>query len=300
MPVKHFNFVSGDIVLYDGEDKVVVSSEEYSEARYPSSKYTPIGIIVCPDDHMPDDLGRMMSLRWMNCKTPERGGMVSQTMSWGEGFLEFEDRVQVPVLGNPSNYDRIVTVHDFGYLPSDWSGYTRVANHGDKGTKWARTRNLIPSLYTKDGRFNRTCRMENVKGEIFINPLADFDGRQETDDILDERGDRDYESWHPLENHNEDYPAASCCDIYYTVGTEQGEWYLPSCGELAYMIPRFKEIMYSVEKLNALKGLDIGWCLTSTEYSNNQPMGVAFCSGCIGWGDTMGYIGGSVIAFTKV
>ena len=58
------------------------------------------------------------------------------------------------------------------------------------------------------------------------------------------------------------YPAACCCSRYKTSGIGKGSWYLPACGELGYILPRFNEINIAlaaiIEKNPSLGAVQLG------------------------------------------
>ena len=108
------------------------------------------------------------------------------------------------------------------------------------------------------------------------NALADFDGIGNTEKIITQRGTEDYNSWTPDSATEADYPAASCCDMFHTEGTQQGDWYLPACGELGYILPPFNKINDAIDKMRTVYGSSVGVELdtdngiywSSTEYSS--------------------------------
>lgn len=80
--------------------------------------------------------------------------------------------------------------------------------------------------------------------------LSDFNGETYTKALIETRGVKDYSTWKPNDlTGSIDYPAPSCCDIFYTLGTNQQEWYLPSCGELYYLTTGFVNINNSLQAL---------------------------------------------------
>ena len=131
-----------------------------------------------------------------------------------------------------------------------------------------------------------------------LNPLsvkpgtatADYDGKGNTKKILAHMKD---DSWKTSETINKTssetpadsanyYPAAACCWRYHTSGTTQGEWYLPACGELGYIIPRMNtlnKILNAIPNANggtskalSLNTLSSYW--SSSESSSNGARGV--------------------------
>ena len=300
------NYAAGDIVLWDGEKKVVADSNGFS---LPVSGYTPIGIIVIPPSHMDDGQVRMMATRWMSCDDPENGSLTASTMVWGTntdltGLTNF---TQVPVI---ARYDdegqggvtaltepqEIYTSHTYAFLPSDYPGWTGETNPEDDGTRWKQSNTYwrqnetggtvldannyyAPSPYAKDGTWNPLYRATSYSGGSINNPLSYFNGGYQSYVILKARGEKDYSSWKPDSETPEDFPAASCCDMYHTVGTAQGDWYLPSQAELGYVVARLNDINSAMTKVNGMQALPSFWAWSSSEGSSSYARNVHFNHG---------------------
>ena len=78
-----------------------------------------------------------------------------------------------------------------------------------------------------------------------------------------------------FDNSYDNYPAAFACSLFKTEGTNQGDWYRPACGELAYMVVRRNAINTTIEALGnlAVKVIDASesfgsWCWSSSEVSS--------------------------------
>ena len=291
LKVKESDYVAGDIVLWDGEKKIVSDPNGFS---LPASGYTPIGIVVIPASHMDDGQARMMSTRWMSCEDPENGSLTYQTMFWGSAtdLTGLTNYTEVPVIARYDDEEQggIVpltepqTIYDkytYAHLPSNIPNWTGERNSEDEGTRWYQSSTYwadsghttgrfynyyAPSPYASDGTPNPLYRATEYSGGSINNALSYFDGRHQTDVILEARGERDYSSWKPGSGTPEDYPAASCCDIYRTVGTSQGDWYLPSLAELGYVVARLNSINNSLVKINGLQSLPLYWLWSSTEF----------------------------------
>ena len=138
-----------------------------------------------------------------------------------------------------------------------------------------------------------------------MNPLyakdgtatADYDGKGNTEKILAHMAN---ESWktsetivktssvEPADSANY-HPAAACCWRYSTPGTVQGQWYLPACGELGYIIPRMNtlnKILNAIPNANGgtIKALSLTtsnayW--SSSEYSSNYARTVGTYGGAV-------------------
>ena len=79
--------VAGDVCFYDSQrDKLVlVKAVKVSAANYPSSRFTPIGVVVVPGTHnVYGDLScGIASLKEMNCSSPDTGSIDYSEIYWG-------------------------------------------------------------------------------------------------------------------------------------------------------------------------------------------------------------------------
>lgn len=252
---------TADYVLYDkvNQELVCVSSSA-GLSNYPSNSYTPIGIVVIPASHdvYGDGSCGVMSLKAMNCDTPSEGGTSEQSMYWGVGgpnISELPDLDRVPV-GNTSN--GIPTGNNSrGYLPSDKFSSTQCAHDTDAYYYSSTSSPYIPSPYLTDGSRNPGYYQTSSPSSS-NNALADFDGIENTKKIIAQRGAKDYNSWTPDRETQADYSAASCCDMFHTEGTSQGDWYLPACGELGYIMPPFDKINDAIDKMRTAYDSSVG------------------------------------------
>ena len=213
----------------------------------------------------------------MRCAGPENGSLTYQEMVWGTatditGLTNF---TEVPLLSSAAN-QIISGVNNDGYLSSDYSGYTGTSNPQDPGTKWHDSTNLIASPYASNGTPNQLYRATSYSGGSINNPLSYFDGRHQTAVILAARGTKNYGSWKPGRQTPADFPAASCCDMYHTIGTSQGDWYLPSQAELGYVIARLGSINDAIYKVNGMQDLPSRWACSSSEYGSSGAKVVLF------------------------
>ena len=305
--IKDSDFVAGDIVLWNGERKVVVDGTKYTSSAFPDTIFTPIGVIVIPASHMDDGHARMMATRWMSCDDPENGSLTYKTMVWGTdtdltGLTNF---TQVPVIARYDDDDQgevtaltdpqaIYTANTYAFLPSINPSWTGETNPEDPGTRWSQSSTFwkdsgetvfdsynfyAPSPYAADGTPNPLYRATSYSGGSINNALSYFDGRHQTDVILAERGEKDYESWKPTNNVPADFPAVSVCGIYYTVGTNQGDWYLPSQAEMGYIVARVNDINNAMTKVNGMQELPSSWAWSSSEYNSFYARHVGFGNG---------------------
>ncbi len=263
----------GDVVLYDkaNDSKVYVYHTGYNAIDYPLDKYTPIGVVVIPQDFLAEESeARMMSLVEMSPKTPETGSTSYEYMSWG-GFANngsnytYRDVEGLENLG--SKYQQIIGTNGelsggqsyYGCLPSD--KFTNYPAPSDKlaGYYYDDGSNYIPSPY--DNSWDRSILYgKGTSGDSF---LADINGKANTDVLIaaetlqstwqtddaiisTTNGERDYT------NH---FPPALCCARFHTKGTLAGDWYCPAIGELGYLMPRCNVIKAALAQVRAVAGL---------------------------------------------
>ena len=305
---------AGDVLLWDkiNQKKLFTSSDNLSS--YPAESYTPIGVVVVPASHnvYGDGSCGVMSLKAMNCSTPATGGTSEQNMFWGvygTDISTLPNLDQAPIVGSGSNVgDASSTVTDeysFPYLPSD--KFSAVQCPHDTDTYYyssSSSYDQAPSPYLTDGSRN-PAYYQTTSPSSSNNCLADFDGRGNTDKIIAQRGNKDYTSWKPTYNTQADYPAASCCDMFYTEGTQQGDWYLPACGELGYIMSPLNKIDEAIINMRNAYGTSVGVMLdtrysywSSSEYSRSSARSV-YTDGGIVYDDNKDF-DNYVRAFLKV
>lgn len=309
--------VAGDAVLYDEtNDKLVIVDntklEDYTEG------YTPIGVVVVPGTHdvYGDGSCGVMSLKNMCYTDPKNGSAINSKaagiyMCWGEESIDISelpnlDRVPVVGFGLDAGDASSTIIGEinykgyFGYLPSDRFDDVRCPHDIDTyyfGTSGAYRR--IPSPYLTDGSRNPGYYQTTAPSSTG-NALADFDGIGNTEKIITQRGVKDYTSWKPSKTTGADYPVASCCNMFYIEGTSQGDWYLPACGELGYIMPPLNKINDAIDKMRTVYGSSVGvelddnyGCFASTEQSSNEVCYMSVSNGIVytsfSYKDSLGY-----------
>lgn len=251
--------VAGDYCFYDktADKIIIVDQTKWSADKYPNDKYTPIGIVVVPGSHnvYGDGSCGVMSLKPMNCDTPSTGGTSEQYMCWGgygTDISALSNLNQVPIGNTLSGTPTGQT--SYAYLPSDKFSGTQCAHDTDA---FYDSSPYIPSPYLTDGSRNPGYYQTSSPSSS-RNALADFDGIGNTEKIIIQRGTKDYNSWTPDRTIEADYPAASCCDMFHTEGTQQGDWYLPAMDELGYIMPPFNKINDAIGKMRTAYGSSVG------------------------------------------
>jgi len=220
----------GDIVLtatISGvENTIFMSLDAYN--KYGSGDYTPIAIVVKPYD--PDeDKVICMATRFGSLRNPEQGSSNAVDMRWGGYNVE----------NTMTNYDS-----SYFYLPSNY--YEHIANPIDKGTYWH------INAYTDNVKHVSPYASGNIIAQVQLaanDPCNDTDGASNTT-YLASITTATYTAGGTITNSYAagNYPANDSCRYYNAAGKS---WYLPSMGELQYIVPRFKEINTSFCKFSS-------------------------------------------------
>ena len=229
-----------DAVFYDSNSDsfVTMSPDEITSVI---DGYTPIGVVVIPASHdvYGDDTCGVMSLAEMNYSSPDTGSSSYKGIYWGG-----EAETSLPNLDKVNLVDGTTAYH--GYLPSDqFTGTISL----DGVSKYGKTSNNIPSPYNADGSRNEAYY---TTAYSTANVLSDFDGVGNTTVLTDlATGQSDWKTATTITNSSGAgyYPAACCCWRFHTAGTDQGQWYLPACGEMGYVMNRISAINTTINKV---------------------------------------------------
>lgn len=225
----------GDICIYDNvTDKKLFVSNDYHLNEVPVNRFTPIGIVVVPGIHAvygANSCG-IISLVGMSCNSPSNGTIGN------DDTMCFAPQTDI---GPLKNYNVVIVEDGSGGLKTNGFGYL------SKNGNYVSTTLRIPDPYLSD--MSRNPDYHNTSISVY-NAMADFNGRANSNAVLSTRGNKDYNTWVPTSTTGTDYAAVSCCDMFFTEGTSQGDWYLPGAGELGYMMSKWDIIRNSFTSLN--------------------------------------------------
>lgn len=221
---------AGDVVYYANGTLNVTPLESYN-----SSMGTAVGVIVIPKGMLPDGKARMIGLH---------GANNNGTCAWGTSTdTSLPNLDTVPTTDNAGS--TTTGSGGSGYLPSD--NFTGAQSFVDPQAKYNGSTPYIPSPYLADGSLNP----EFTKSSLANNALADFNGKSNTDTLVE---------------LGSDYVAANAAKNYSVDGIDI-DWYLPACGELAFLPVRYKAINDSIVALGGTSvPQDSFW--SSSEYSS--------------------------------
>lgn len=165
-------------------------------------------------------------------------------------------------------------------IQTDW---TYCNEYGSNSTTVAsgESHPWVPAPFTSSGEVNTHYLYDG-------SAAADLDGRDESNLVLtfldsytgtdDYSFTEDYETAESLTNSRAEgyYPSITCCYRYSTDGTNNGDWYLPAAGELAFLSLYFTQINDGItaaigddSSAGAVMGSsDAYWSSTEYKYCN--------------------------------
>ena len=274
----------GDIVLYDkNAAKIICISKDNDLSQYSIDNYTPIGVVAIPASHdvYGDGSCGVMSLVNMNTDTPDTGSTQTDIMYWGGEGVDIDtlpNLTRAPYVGRcNAPGDEISTIvgqnNSNVFLPSD------DFKNDDGAIQCPHDLNAYyhyndldvyagPSPYFTDGSRNPAYYQTSVPSST-LNFLSDFNGKENSQILWNlSTSQSDWKTASTITNSSDEgyYPAACCCWRFHTEGTKQGDWYLPACGELGYVLARRKIIDETIQLLRDTYNSSIAKLLFSDYY----------------------------------
>lgn len=283
--------IAGDILCAkeDGS-KIVIDSTDYSHIRSP---WTAIAVVVIPPSHdvYGTGEGAAVSLKCMDDSNPDNGSSTIISIQWGpkltNNTVDYTGRPKYGYINYViGNWDQVfcvsTTTSERFCFASDYNSH--LQNPLDTNTYWPRfypsnDQLPLPSPYLTDGskseiysqtyypNYDTTCPGNNALSDFngiantnALTQISTYQSNWRTASTIDKIS-TSYKVMH--------FPAACCCWRYHTVGTNQGDWYLPACGEMGYLSARWKLISTTMYKLGfnyTARGC-MGW--TSTEVNTS-------------------------------
>ena len=237
-----------DILYSDANGNLSFTSEvlPISEGK------TPIALCIAPPNFFGDnEPARWMSLKYMSNSSPFTGSN-ELNMCCGNKQVDL-------IISN------MQTTHDNGAA----SGYMLVSYRDNSSQS-----NTIPNVINLNNEWNLS-----ELGTVNTYAVTDKDGKGNTSIMLAATSSQpNWETDSSITNdgdHAGYSPAACVCARYHTLGTQEGDWYLGSCGEMAMIIAQKIAIRSKFEAIANV--YENGECytsvigdnqyLTSTEYN---------------------------------
>ena len=281
---------AGTIVMANSNgDKRFLTIDEYRGSiikdKCNVEGYSAIGVIVVPASHTKNGKARMIALKDLG------------EMPWSDHYDEIPslrkyyyfsavatdamlENGTLPKVQRELNREEVDS-YDYCWFASDAynvinpNGNELFNNPYDTQTYWlsdgVQGEAVLPSPYLNDGSKNPIYHKEYVEydGVKVYNALANLDGKGDTKKIVDF-----------LTNDVDAAPYN--CYAYSTVGTNQGDWYLPSVGELGYLFARSRRINAALQVVGASLNTtpaDLYYLWSSSEIDSNFAWSAYFDSG---------------------
>jgi hypothetical protein len=216
----------GDVAYWDGSSVKTTPLSSWN-----TSLGTPVGVVMIPENFLPDGKARIISLTSMNNGNRLRWDRDS---SFNSGYKDSP----VPNVSNVPTTDNAGStstgINSYGHLPSDRSDWSGPQSYVDPLAKYCdgASTPMIPSPYLGE-EFNPAYVIELDGGNV----LCDFNGLSNTQLLV---------------NEGERYAAAHACWNYKDQASSNLQWYLPPMGELGFLMPRFELINQSIQSLIAM------------------------------------------------
>ena len=230
------------------------SVSDYNPANGPA-----VGVVAVPNNCTPDGSVRILALSGVTS-----GGTPASSenkMTWGKYGTDtgLPNLTSVPTWTNSSGSTS--GFNSYAYAPSDkFSGQT--ACYGNDSVWYYNGINLyVPPILTTADTPNPDCLVEN--GSPNTNCLLDFDGAGNTAVLV---------------GLGSAYTAANACANYSVDGMETG-WYLPACGELVYILPKFNVLQSALSGLSGVSLIANYDYWSSSEYSADGARNVTTYTG---------------------
>lgn len=254
-----------DIVLCDAEGQFI-SIPSNTLSNYDPTEYTPIGIVVIPASHNVYGTGEAGIMALMNGSNtaPDTGAIDSVAVKWGPAtsISALTQRLYVNVVGGSGSVNESVGVNENAQFPKDAEG--EVANPQDPDTYYTSSGlNYAPSPFNSEGGRNPLYYSTSASS---MNGLSEFSGKENTATILSKISTDAWKTAVTIANQsNTFYPAAMVCWRFHTLGTNQGDWYLPSCGEIGYMSVRWNTLSNIISSINTWAGSSVAAAFGTTQ-----------------------------------
>ena len=241
-----------DVAYWDGSSVKTTSIDNWS-----ISLGTPIGVVVIPSNFLPDGKARIVSLKAVNSSGNATTSHL--TMKWSNTKTDttLTNYTKVPITNNTGSVSS--SSNSYGYLPSD--NFTGDTSFVDGSAKYSTTStNKIPSPY--NGNEFNTDYSKDISG--YNNTLSDFNGLSNTQVLV---------------GLGNDYVAANAA-WKYNDGVSNTQWYLPSAGELGFMVARLKSINSTISQLGYV-AVPSNYFWSSTQYSSGYACRVGTSNGYV-------------------
>lgn len=291
-----------------GTDMPVVLVDKLTEEKfytyypntYSSERYEPIGVVVIPKEHDVYGTGEVgvVAIRYASAVTPDEGTTIYEQMPFGGYGLNttipdytYANCYDSPVLQDTLS-SRSLTESDYATLPGQPADFgIQCISDPEAYYSTSYADYNLPSPYNPDGSRNEDYYTLKYNT---LNAFGYFCGKENTEVLwdlatwqTDWRTDDEiiYDIPHnSTQNYSDCYPVACVVWRFSTLGTNQGDWFIPSAGECGYLSVRKDYINNTIARITEMFGLTpldnaytASW--TSTEISATHQLNLGFSTG---------------------
>ena len=232
------------------------TSEEHLKfcnvSDYNSSLGPKVGVVVIPETLTPDGNARILSVYGVT--SGGTSATSENTIVWGgygtdTGLINYD---KVPTWSNSAG--STIGNNSYGYAPSD--KFNSVSCYDNSYVRYYNTgaTPYIPPLLLSSIKLNPDVYVDILVDGVNHNALTDFNGKANTEALV---------------ALGSQYLAASACSAYSIPGMTSG-WHLPSCGELAFILPKFTLLNSTLSSLGGVSLITNKHYLSSSEYNSNN------------------------------
>lgn len=245
------DIVAGDVLCakIDGS-KTVFDAADAADIGFTS--WTPIGVVVIPPSHdvYGTGEGAAISLVSMDYNNPDSGSITSNPVLMGCRRLikrlrfyfygTYTDQKLSYTSYSDSDVFGLMSSDHYPYYDGSYSG-TLVQNIYDNESYYFSRddesyNNVLISPYLTGGGRNELYG-------LYTNDVFSFDGKEACNNYINSISDT---TWKTSSSLNQRHHNIQCSWRFHTVGTSQGDWYIPSFGELGYIHSRRYRISNSL------------------------------------------------------
>lgn len=225
---------AGDIIAFNNSDNkiVFIKAEAFNAEMH--RKYTPVAIVVIPQSHTVDNKIVGVSLKAMSTASPTNGSATETGIIWGrreEGTDDPNTHDYIVCINLEDNNNPSATIANapMSYLPSDkfYGEDGAFDNVVDVYSKWnGLAGTYTPSPYLLDGTQSSrytTSDVDNALNDMSVKGIG-----------------------------NDEVSAKVCSQYNVPIYMGVGNWYLPSIGELGYMVARAEAISYALSQIRTI------------------------------------------------
>lgn len=254
--------VSGNFLLYDIEGEELFLTDY--PLTYPKELFYPVGIVVVPQSHNRYKNGELavISLRYPSLTNPSEGQATyfGSGIGMGGNAKKYYNRAACLGYFSDSSVSPVITLnldlgsYGNGSVPYNNARYVDSYRWRecptDPGVYWRRPGSIsgygyAPSPYLINGGVNFEYG-RTTSPATTANCMSDFDGKENTANFVEKC--TALETWRTDETLPYISPSSTWSAIFVTawryspMGTKEGDWYIPSAGELGYVAARFDKI----------------------------------------------------------